>query len=266
MSAPNSTADLYELLQVSPLASREVIEAAYKGLMRKYGDDPDPAVRERRRDVEAAYNVLSNDSRRAEYDASRTRAAAAQPSAPTPDGILRRPPAGSSEPTPQTRLGGSTVVPCARDPEVQTALRCSRCDTPICPKCLIQTPVGARCKDCARISRSPIYTLTAGTAVKAAAASAVGGVVMGLIWGFVLLPFSFGFLSIFVGAGLGWAFTKILDAVTRRKRGPYVVSFAMMGIGIAWAMQPLFFVPLQLAFYGLVAVGVACYFAYQNLR
>ena len=28
------------------------------------------------------------------------------------------------------------VVACATHPNVQTALRCGRCDTPICPKCL----------------------------------------------------------------------------------------------------------------------------------
>jgi hypothetical protein len=131
---------------------------------------------------------------------------------------------------------------------------------------MIQTPVGARCRDCARIARSPVYTLSNTDTAKAAGASIVGGVVMGLIWGLVLLPFSFGFLSIFVGAGLGWAFTRILDAVTRRKRGPVVVGLAFMGIGIAWAMQPLFFVPVAFALYGLVAAGVACYFAYQSLR
>ena len=256
MSAPNTTLDYYDVLQVSPSASPEVIEAAYQGLMRKYGEDPDPAVRERRADVEAAYQVLSNEARRTEYDARRYKG-------PTLAEAAARAAAPAGEPV---RLGGATVVACPRDPDQQTALRCSRCETPICPKCLIQTPVGARCKNCARIARNPIYTLTAGAALKALAASIVGGVVMGLIWGFVLLPFSFGFLSIFVGAGLGWAFTRILEVVTRRKRGPYVVGFAMLGIGIAWVMQPLFFVPLGLALYGLVAAGVACYFAYQNLR
>jgi putative effector of murein hydrolase LrgA (UPF0299 family) len=44
-----------------------------------------------------------------------------------------------------------------------------------------------------------------------------------------------------------------------------MVGFAMLGIGIAWAMQ-LLFVPPGVAVYGLVAAGVACYFAYQNLR
>ena len=250
MSAPNSTTDLYEVLQVSPSASPEVVEAAYRGLSKKYGDDPNPDVREQRRFVEAAFAVLGDAAKRAAYD--RTRGAASQ-APPKP-----------AEPEP-VRLGGARVVQCPKHPDVQTALRCSRCETPICPRCLVQTPVGARCKECARIAKNPIYTLTTGAALKAAAASVIGGVVMGLVWGLVLLPFTFGFLSIFVGAGLGWVFTRILEVVTRRKRGPYVVGFAVAGIGIAWGMQ-LLFVPAQVALYGLVAAGVAVYFAYQSLR
>src|SRR6185436_5121503 len=103
MSAPDSTADLYEALQVSPSASSEVIEAAYKGLMRKYGADPDPAVREQRAALEHAYDVLSNDERRAAYDRSRNGSVIATP----------------VEPPRPTRLGGATVVQCARHPEVQ---------------------------------------------------------------------------------------------------------------------------------------------------
>lgn len=157
------------------------------------------------------------------------------------------------------------VVMCPRDPGVETGLRCSRCETPICPKCMLQTPVGARCRDCARISRSPIYTLSTAHYARAAAASVIGGVVMGLVWALVLLPFSFGFLSIFLGAGLGYAFTRILDVATGRKRGPTVVWFASAGIVIAWSML-LLFVPVRMALYGLVAVGIGIYFAYQKLR
>ena len=247
MSAPDSTIDYYNILEVAPTASPEVIEAAYRGLMQKYGESPDPAVREKRRYVEDAHRVLSNVEKRKAYDEAR-------------NGFV----VPKSEPAP-TKFGGATIVACARDPEVQTALRCSRCDTPICPKCLIQTPVGARCRDCARLAKSPVYTMTGSAAAKAAAASVVGGVVMGLIWGFVLMPFTFGFLSIFVGAALGWVFTRMLEIVTRRKRGPYVVGFAVLGIGIAYGIQFLF-VPWRVALYGLVAAAVAVYFAYQSLR
>lgn len=157
------------------------------------------------------------------------------------------------------------VVQCARDPEVETALRCSRCETPICPKCLVQSPVGARCRDCARILRSPVYTLNSMQLLRGILASLLGGVVMGLIWAFILRPFSFGLLSIFLGVGLAWVFTKLMNFATGLKRGPTVVVLASVGILIAWAIQ-LLFLPLQLAAYGLLAVGIGIYLAYQNLR
>ena len=248
--------DLYEILQVSPSADPEVISGAYERLTKKYGADPSPEVRERRRLLDDAYAVLSDPSRRSAYDATRR----ATPAAPVPvaNGAV-----AASAPAAASVSGG--VVACARDPEVQTALRCSRCDTPICPKCLVHTPVGARCRDCARISRSPVYTLGSSEIIRAAGASIILGVVMGLIWGFVLLPFSFGFFGIFIGAGLGYAFTRALEFSTGRKRGPAVVAFAVVGIAIAWGMQFLFVEP-RLAMYDLLAVGVAIYFAYQNLR
>lgn len=93
----------------------------------------------------------------------------------------------------------------------------------------------------------------------------VGGVVMGLIWGLVLLPFTFGFFSIFLGVGLSYAFTRALEFATGMKRGPVVVGFAILGIGIAWGMT-LLFIPLRVALYGLVAAGIAAYLAYQNLK
>jgi len=158
------------------------------------------------------------------------------------------------------------IVECPRDPGVETALRCSRCETPICPKCLVQSPVGARCKDCARVVKSPIYTLGAGHLLRGGLAASLGGLAIGAAWiGLMLaLPLG-GFFSIFVGAGLAWAFTKMMDFATGLKRGPIVVGFAIAGILIAWGMQFLVFDP-RLAWSGVLAVGVGAYLAYQNLR
>ena len=159
----------------------------------------------------------------------------------------------------------TTVVECPRDPGVETALRCQSCDTPICPRCLIQSPVGAKCRDCAKVVKSPIYVVRGGALWKSVAAAIIGGVVMGLIWGLVLLPFTFGFLSIFLGAGLGYAFTRILEYTSGRKRGPVMIGLAIVGIVIAWAVMATF-IEFRVALYGLVAVGVGVYWAWQNLR
>jgi len=158
-----------------------------------------------------------------------------------------------------------TEVPCPRHPDILTALRCSRCETPICPRCSVQTPVGARCRACARIARSPVYTLGVRHVVRAFAAAIVGGAFMGLVWAFVLSPFTYGFLAIFIGAGLGWAFTRLIDIATGKKRGPVTIAAASLGILIAWGVL-LLVIELRVALYGLVAVGIGIYLAYANLR
>lgn len=65
---------LYDLLEVSPNASPEVIKAAYRQLALKYHPDKQPDARSRQRaeermkQINAAYEILSDPARRAEYD------------------------------------------------------------------------------------------------------------------------------------------------------------------------------------------------------
>ncbi len=253
--------DWYEILQVSPNAEPEVVAAAYQRLSEKHhlGVDTSPGAAERQRLLDQAFAILGDPARRADYDLART-GAASSTAAPVAVAAATAPAPAVAPSPPATR-----VVQCPRDPGVETALRCSRCDTPICPRCLVHTPVGARCRDCARISKSPVYTLDQMQVLRAALASVVGGVVMGGIWLLVLAPFTVGFLSIFIGAGLGYVFTRLMELATGRKRGPVVAGLAVFGIGIAWSMQVIF-LGLHFGLYGLVAAGVGVYFAYQNLR
>lgn len=157
------------------------------------------------------------------------------------------------------------VVECARHPGVETGLRCSRCETPICPRCMVLSPVGARCPTCAPVTRAPMYVVKSRDMMAAAGVAVVGGVVMGAIWATVGVWFSYGFFLLFVGAGLGYAFTRMLDWATKGKRGPVIVAFAIGGILIAWGMQWLF-VPVEIARIELLAVGVGAYLSYQNLK
>lgn len=156
-------------------------------------------------------------------------------------------------------------VPYAAHPDTLTVLRCGRCETPICPRCLVHSPVGARCRACAPPMRAPMYVLTTSHVLRAFGAAIVGGAVMGAIWTLVLLPFTVGFLAIFVGAALGWAFTRLVDLATGGKRGPITVAAALLGIGLAWG-EFTWFVGVRVGLYALVAVAIAAYFAYQSLR
>jgi hypothetical protein len=40
--------------------------------------------------------------------------------------------------------------PCAVHPNETTFVRCGRCDKPICTRCMVDTPVGKKCRSCAR--------------------------------------------------------------------------------------------------------------------
>jgi membrane associated rhomboid family serine protease len=48
---------------------------------------------------------------------------------------------------------------CYRHPNRETGVRCSNCERPICPDCMTSTPVGMRCPECARQSRTKVRTM-----------------------------------------------------------------------------------------------------------
>ncbi|MBL8086671.1 MAG: hypothetical protein JNM85_01215 [Chthonomonas sp.] len=49
------------------------------------------------------------------------------------------------EPTANTDL-----VACPKHPREKTALRCGKCDRPICTRCTVLSPAGTRCTECSR--------------------------------------------------------------------------------------------------------------------
>jgi len=58
----------YEILEVNRKASKEVIEKAYKVLVKKYHPDTNKNSDKKIKDINEAYEVLSNDFLRAQYD------------------------------------------------------------------------------------------------------------------------------------------------------------------------------------------------------
>ncbi len=80
-----------------------------------------------------------------------------------------------------------TILPnhCTNHPNVETMLRCSRCEKPICPKCAIKSPVGYRCPECIRsqqkIFETAIWSDYLFGAIAAAFLSGVASTLIGLI-------------------------------------------------------------------------------------
>jgi hypothetical protein len=103
---------LYELLQVSPAATPEVIQAAYRALARRYHPDvnPDPAAGQTMQRLNLARQVLADPLRRARYDAVLRRRSIRR-AASTP-AVLRHgvPPIRRVMLAPATRQSSATVA------------------------------------------------------------------------------------------------------------------------------------------------------------
>jgi hypothetical protein len=120
-------------------------------------------------------------------------------------------------------------VACPRHPAVETLLRCARCDAPICPKCLVQAPVGARCPDCAR----PTAGLAARPSLPLYLRGGAAGLAVAMLAG-VLLPFlGFGIFNLLLIVLAGYLVGEAVSSVTRRLpyRGLAVVAFLCASLG-----------------------------------
>lgn len=53
-----------------------------------------------------------------------------------------------------------TVTYCENHPNVESTLRCNRCDKPICAKCAVLTETGYRCRECVRSQQKTFDTAT----------------------------------------------------------------------------------------------------------
>ena len=69
---------------------------------------------------------------------------------------------------------------CYRHPNRETAVSCAECGRPICPDCMVYSPVGIKCPECARQPRSALVRMKPNRAVGAVGAAAGVGALMGL--------------------------------------------------------------------------------------
>jgi hypothetical protein len=162
------------------------------------------------------------------------------------------PVAGSTKPTsaapPAAPAEGQKVDPgpwrCAADPSVETYLRCGRCEKPICPRCLIATPVGSRCRDCAQLRRLPMFVLGPVDYLKAIGAGLGSAILAGIVLARVLhlVPF-LGFLRFFLMAGFGYVVGEAVSRLTGNKQGNILGIIAGLAVVVgAIVGQAVFYI------------------------
>ncbi len=146
---------------------------------------------------------------------------------------------------------------CAAHPSTPTRLRCSSCETPICPECAREAAVGYKCPDCARqlegtTSRrsgrastpfAPSAGRGSGTSSLAAAVRAtLVGLAAAAVGGAVLAPvLRGGFLLLISSGAIGFAVARAAYWGGGEQDSPYLRAMAMtcagfsVAIALAWA-------------------------------
>lgn len=124
------------------------------------------------------------------------------------------------------------IVRCARHRGVETALRCGKCETPICPRCLVSTPVGARCPACAKVKRFAFLAKPKDLAWG-------GGLGLGVaLLGGVLVT-AIPFLGLIGLAILGFAVGEAVSVGANRKRARELGLLAIACLVIGFTLSPV---------------------------
>ena len=158
------------------------------------------------------------------------------------------------------------ILQCYWHPSVETSLSCSRCGKAMCTECLVQAPVGIRCRECGKAASLPTFDVTPvyyARAVGAGLVCAVGG---GVAWAVAnLILQGIPFLPWLIAIGIGYAAGELISLAANRKRSK----------GLAWiaggSVVVAFLISSQILFYGspiwaLLAVAIGVYTAVQRVR
>ena len=158
---------------------------------------------------------------------------------------------------------------CQRHPDTPTNLRCGRCETRICPDCMVYAPVGARCPDCATVAPLPMFEVGTAELAKALAISISVGIAGGTVMGF-LAPIFYGLLGVVALAGIGYSIGELVSASVNRKRGKTLQYVAVGGVAMAFLTSLFVSVaitgyPLS-AIWALIGAGLGGYLAVARFR
>jgi hypothetical protein len=155
---------------------------------------------------------------------------------------------------------------CKRHPKIETNLYCGKCGDPICPKCLVQTPVGARCPSCARLSRVPTYRVSKIYYLRAVGAALGLALACGILWGFLRSIMFSGYFNFLIAAALGYGIGEGISLSVNRKSGTGLSIIGGLALVIAYIISAFTFGGSSFNLFDIVAVIVGIFVTVTRLR
>ena len=172
-------------------------------------------------------------------------------------------------PSEQTRNDSRSPNVCFWHSDVETGLSCSRCGKYICPQCLVQAPVGIRCRECGKSQPMPTYdvrpanyTLGIGVAIVLMILGTPAWVVLDNL----LLVFgAYGPVSGLMAVVFGFVTGDLVSRAVNRKRSALLALIACAVVILAYLVSRLFS-PFGFGLMDVLFLGVGAFLAWQRLR
>ena len=145
-------------------------------------------------------------------------------------------------------------------------MSCATCGRPICTECMVQTDVGIKCPDDARLPRgaraSAMKTSQVVRTFLAGAAVAILGIAV------VYAIFQVGFLTLILSAVAGYGAGTLIHRAGGRNGGPLAMSVSGVAVAIAFApfLALQFLAGGEVSIFRVLAAIVAVGFAVYNSR
>ena len=160
------------------------------------------------------------------------------------------------------------ITYCAKHKKTPTNVRCGRCDTPVCPQCLVFAPVGVRCSDCGKPPKLPQHQIPLPILLRALAASLAAGLVGGVALYIVWMYLTGGLFYLIAAAGVGYLVSEATSFAAQRKRGPILGSASAFGAvaGHATIIVPIIFLVGGIPLIILLGTAIAAFVAFLRLR
>ena len=163
---------------------------------------------------------------------------------------------------------------CHWHPQAETRISCSRCGKFVCPQCMVQAPVGIRCRECGRVSPMPTYDVRPANYARAMAVAAFVGISGGFLWWIVNMSLIFilrGQVSTLLlslpAVAVGYGAGQLISLSVNRKRS--IVLAWIAGGAVIVSCLVIILLPgpnFLINLYGLLFVAAGVLIAIQRVR
>jgi hypothetical protein len=152
---------------------------------------------------------------------------------------------------------------CYRHPDRETRVSCATCGRPICTECMVQTEVGIKCPDDARMPRGARAGVMKRDQIAKSLLAGVAVALLGALVVYFVLP-QIGFGRLILSGLAGYLAGMFIHRAGGRNGGPVAMAIAGVAVGLAFAPSLALAVlngnlPIFLLLPALVAVGFAVY-------